>query len=775
MLTRSINKTIDFILRHARWVVLITVLLTVSCLPFLSRIQMDNSIDAFFDKQSKSYIDFQSWKGQFGSDQVIIVAFRDKDIFTYDNLALIEEVTRRIETVKYVDQITSLTNVNNVTGFDNYFVVRELIEDIPRDQGELNKIKKEALDNPLYVKNLISADGTATAVIIELKYMPDEAGGVHQREVIDTVRNILQEEFPQDKKYYISGLTAIETAHAVYMQRDLGVFMPLIFAIIIGILMLSFRSVAGVVLPLLAISVSFVWTLAFLYFLGFSINNITTIIPPIILAIAVADSIHFMAECVQKRVYISSATDGSTDKIISNNIKELLLPCALTTVTTAIGFFSLTISRIPPIRELGVVVGVGVFFAFIVTFTFLPALTKLSRFLTSKTGKKKVATGSIESYPFFEKALYRLGRFNERHVRKLMLMAVFLIVLAGWGMSRIKVETSILELFKKDSPIYKATTFIEENLSGVHFVNISLKAGREDYFRDPDLLRKIDDTQQFLAAIPEVDKTISVVDFLKEINQSFHAEDPRYYRVPDTKQLVAQYVLLYDADDLDDYVDSLWEWTTIRIRLNEHSTVKLDQVMDDIERYAKEKFGGSIAVELVGQTVLEVETNNAVTDGQIKSLLLAMFFIFGMFFFVFKSFPVGIVGIIPNALPLLVNFGIMGACGIRLNSATSMISAIAIGIIVDDTIHYLHSYQAALRQSRDYVRAMYTALIQKGRPIVLTSLILCCGFGVVMFSEFGPSFYFGVLSSILMLNALWADLVILPCVLMWIKPRFRSQ
>lgn len=773
-MSRVIDNVIDWTLNHARGVVITTIVITACCLPFLARIQMDNSIDAFFDKQSKSYIDFQHWKEQFGSDQVVIVAFRDRNIFTESNLSLIDRVTQRVELIKYVDEVTSLTSVNNVSGADNYFVVRKLIENIPSSEKGLAKIREEALSNPLYVKNLISSDGTATAIIVELKYNPALTSGDDKRTVIDGVNKILKEEFPEGKDYYVSGLAAIETAHAVYMQKDLGTFMPLIFIAIILILILSFRSVAGVVLPLFAITVSFVWTLAFLYLTGFSINNITTIIPPIILAIAVADSIHFMAECVQKRVYLKFVSEKKTDKIISDNIKDLLLPCILTTVTTAIGFFSLTISRIPPIRELGVVVGVGVFFAFLVTFTFLPALTKLSRFLTKKTGKRKAVSGSIENYPLLEKTLYRLGKFNQRNTRLVLIGTGILVIFAAWGMTRINVETSILELFKKDSQIYRATTFIEDNLSGVHFVNISIKNDAEKYFYGPEVLKKIDDIQRFLDTIPEVDKTMSVVDFLKEINQSFHNEDPAYYRVPESRQLIAQYVLLYDADDLADYVDDLWRWTTIRIRLNEHSTAKLAAVMDQISQYAENSFAGGAQVDIVGQTVLEVETNNAVTDGQIKSLILAMVFIFGMFFFVFKSFPVGIVGIIPNALPLLVNFGIMGWSGVRLNSATSMISAIAIGIIVDDSIHFLHSYQASIRRHRDYYKAMYHALSEKGRPIVLTSLILFCGFGVVAFSEFGPSFYFGILSSILMLNALWSDLIILPCVLMWLRPRFRG-
>jgi len=178
--------------------------------------------------------------------------------------------------------------------------------------------------------------------------------------------------------------------------------------------------------------------------------------------------------------------------------------------------------------------------------------------------------------------------------------------------------------------------------------------------------------------------------------------------------------------------------------------------------------------DLLGQTVLEVETNNAVTSGQIKSLGLAMVMIFCMMFLVFRSFSVGVISIIPNTLPIMVNFGIMGLIGIRLDSATSMISAIGIGIIVDDTIHYLHGYGEALKETGDHCQAMRKSLLEKGRPIILTSVLLFFGFGILGVSRFVPTSYFGALSALLMITALLADLIILPCILILVRPKFKN-
>ena len=767
------KRIVSFILKWPLLIIILTSFLTLAALLFIPKIKIDNSVDVFFNKKSKSYINFQRWKEQFGSDQVIIAAFRDKDIFTRDNLKLISRLTDEFSSLEYVDKVTSITNVNDIVGSKNDFIVRPLAEDIPVSSRELALLKKRALSNPLYVKNVISPDGTATALIIELENNPSEAG-VYKKIVVENARRILKKEFPKDKKYYISGFTAIEYFYAEYMRQDLKKFLPFILIIILVILVLSFRSIAGVALPFLAIVVSLTWTMAFLYFCGFTINNVTAIIPPIMLAIAVADSIHLVSESIYRRRNRVLDAGADKDKAFSYVVKELFVPCLFTSLTTAVGFLSLTVSRIPPVRELGIVVGAGVFFAFIVTFTLLPALIKQFNLFQSVDDRRfSGAEGQTEKILRSKTDMFlgKIGKFDERF-RALVLAAVFIISgLAVWGMLKIKAETSVIEYFKKTSPIHRATTFVEKHLSGVHFLNVSLESGSDDHFKQPKALEKIQQLERFLLTVPEVDKVTSVVDYIKEINKAFHNEDEEFYRIPSSKKLVAQYLLLYGASDLDDFVDSRWAWTTVRVRLKEHSTVKLKKVIDKIRDYLASRYPADVRTEVLGQTVLEVETNNAVTRGQVQSLILAMVVIFAMMFFVFRSIPAGFISIVPNVLPLLINFGIMGWVGIRLDSATSMISAIAIGIIVDDTIHFLHCFGEKFKEGKDYAQAIHHTLLLKGRPIILTSVILCFGFGIVTFSKFVPTSYFGLLSTLLIFNALWADLVVLPAVILQVKPK----
>lgn len=734
----------------------------------------------FFDKESDNYIDFQEWKEQFGSDQVIVVAFNDKDIFTYENLNLISRLTKRFESLKDIHKVTSLTNANDVVGQDQDFIVEKFVEQVPEDPQELQALKSRALANPLFLKNVISTNGSATAITLELVH---KTGGddKYKKEVIDNVHDMLKEEFPAGKKFHLGGITAIEVIYAQLMQSDLVIFMPLMILILLVILIFSLRTLWGVILPLAVTLISLVWTMAFLFLCGFTINNVTTIIPPVMLSITLLESIHFLWEMILKSAKLKAQEISyRQEDIIGETMQHLFMPCFLTSITTVVGFYSLLISTVPPIRQLGIVAGTGVFFAFILTFTFLPAvinqfgllrhLYKLKNNSDDLKDEELYGFGFLKETP--DKILMSIARFSIRYKKAILLSTLCIVLVSIWGTFKIKTETSVIEYFKKNSSIRQSTDFIEENLTGVHALNISLRASETDFFKDPKALKRLEKIHMFLYTLPEVDKVISIVDYLKEINKSFHNEEDEFYIIPESRDLVAQYVLLYGADDLDRFIDPEWKWASIRIRLKEHSTVKLEKIFEKLNHYLKENVEPEISTRVLGQTVLEVDSNEAVTKGQVQSLSFAMIVIFGMMFINFRSLYVGTLSIIPNLVPILINFGIMGFLAIRLDSATSMISDIAIGIIVDDTIHFFHSFGEEMKKVKNPEEAIYRCFASKGRPVLITSFILIMGFGVVSFSNFIPTYYFGVLSAFLIFNGLWVELFLNPALLTFFKPKF---
>ncbi|MCQ9207634.1 MAG: MMPL family transporter, partial [Omnitrophica bacterium] len=636
---------------------------------------------------------------------------------------------------------------------ENDFIIRPLIEDIPESKQELFNLKNRALSNPLYLKNLISVDGKTTGIILELEDLEEEKGA-RKKKVMQNVQKIAKQEFQRGRPCYISGPTPMEVYYFSYLQRDLKHFIPLCFLIITVIVLFSFRNTAGLILSLAVIIVSLVWTMFFLYSCGFLINSITSIVPIIILGLALAGSIHIITKCLERK------------RGLEEIIEELALPCLFTSLTTAAGFFSLTVSEVAPVRELGLVAGVGVLIAFIITFTLIPAFAKQFKLFSPSRADSRENV--------FDKFMIKLGNFNEKYKARILIVTAIFIGLSFFGISKIKVDTSMLEFFKKTSPFYRSTSFVEKNLSGTHFLEISLKGERLDYFKEPEALGNVEKLQDFLATLPEVDKTTSPVGYIKEINKSFHNENREFYRIPSSRKLISQYLLLYGSRDLYDFVDSRWQWLTVQVRLTEHNTSRLKRVINRIEGYLDKNFTSSVKAEVLGMPIMEVESNEATTKGQVHSLGLAMIIIFGIMFILFRSFTMGLISIVPNALPIVFNFGLMGLMGIYLDSATAMISAVCIGIIVDDTIHFLHCFREEIKKDGDHARAICRVLCIKGRPIILTSVILFFAFGVFIFGSFVPVVHFGMLCAVMMVSALLSDLIVLPALLLYFRPKFNN-
>ncbi|MFH1771805.1 MAG: MMPL family transporter [Candidatus Omnitrophota bacterium] len=770
---KFINKLINFVSKYSLSIIVITCLFASLALIFIPRIKLDHSMDAFFYKKGEDYISYQIWKNEFGNDRFIVLGFSDRGIFTEENLNLISRLSQRLESLEYVNSVTSLTTVNDIIGTEGDFIVRPLIEEIPKGAKELSLLKEQALKNPLYLGDIISKDAKTAGIIIELEDFR-KVDQYKSTEAVKQIQRILKEEFAYTRNYYLSGPKVIEFFYTSYMRGDLKLFLPLSLALIVAILSFSLRSLKGSLFSSFSILISLLGTLFFFYISGYAFNNVTIVIPPIILAIVVADSIHFVGEGLHIK---RSCLCDQGGPALSESMRRLFIPCLLTSLTTCAGFLSLMVSKVSPIKELGLVVGIGVFFAFVVTFTFLAALMKqFNLFAPLKREEIKELRNSektANSISNFDKFIYNLGKFSVKNKFIIFGATVILILLSLAGLMMVNVDTNVLDHFKKKSFIYQSTKFIEDNLSGTEFLNISLKAKSQDYFKGPEILEKIDRLQRFVEQIPQVDKTTSVADYLKDINKSFNNEDDNFYRIPESKRLVSQYLLLYGARDMDDYIDSKWQWATVRARIAEHSTSRLKGIIIEIRGYIKRNFPSNIEAQVLGWPVLEVESMELVVKGQLQSLGLAILIIFMMMFIVFRSFSVGFVSIIPNILPILINFGAMGICGIRLDTATSIISAIGIGIIVDDTIHFLHCFGRQVKKDNDYEKAIHRTFALKGRPIIYTSVILFFGFGVVAFSNFVPTIYFGILSASMMATALLADLIVLPALLLVFKPRFK--
>ncbi len=735
-------------MRLLRYLSLGIFILTLAISTVLPRIRIASSLDVFFDKSGRLYKNFTSWSKQFGSDDRIIIAWRDENLFTRQGLERIRYVTQSLEKMDFIEKVQSLSNLSDIWGQGEDFYAEPLL-DREIDQKDIEWIKYRVKKNPLFLKNIVSEDLKSTSVVVFIGKGDSERRKQAIERIIKVADSLLE-----GLEHHVSGSAVVDYYYTEYMKQDLAKFLPIALALIFFLLLVLFRSIAGTFFPFVLIIVNLIWTMAVMYFLGFDMDNVTTIIPPIMLAISIADSVHFIATL---RVYLARGI--ALLEAIWLTMQQLFLPCLMTSLTTAVGFLSLLVSKIEPIKHMGLVSSIGVVLAFIFTFTFLPGLILWFPYLLKGLNRtKNSARGQV--YQGFT----RLAGFVIANYR--IILVLFLLVTSAslFYARRVTVETIMVNYFKQDTAVYKATRFIQNHFGGVQFINISLYSEKKGVMKDPDVLKRMDELKARLLSYEKVDKVISPADYIKLMNRAMHNDDDAFFKVPSSRAMIEQYLLLYDIDDLKDYVDRKWQWANIVVRTSESSSLKLTEQARQIQAMASKLFP-EFRVELVGRSLLEAETNQLVSIGQVRSLSLAMVMIFAMILIVFKSVRIGLLSLVPNVVPLIMNFGIMGLLGIYLDSSTSIISAVGIGIIVDDTIHFLHSF-VKNNLKYDKEKAIIEAMQDKGPAIVFTSVILFIGFGILSLSNFSPTSDFGFLSALLMLNALLADLFFLPSLLM---------
>ncbi|MEW5910669.1 MAG: MMPL family transporter, partial [Thermodesulfobacteriota bacterium] len=334
-----------------------------------------------------------------------------------------------------------------------------------------------------------------------------------------------------------------------------------------------------------------------------------------------------------------------------------------------------------------------------------------------------------------------------------------------WAAAGVRVETNLLEFFKENAPVRISLDFVEKKMSGVSTLDVWFEADKEDAFREPENLKLIEEVQEKIGALKGVDKTLSAVDFMKEMNESFNNEDKRFYRVPESREMVSQYLLIYDSDEMENLVNPSYDQARISVRMAVHGSRDQKGIAEKVKEILEGAKRPGVKARVTGRAIRDVNTIEALVNGQIYSLAMAAGVISLIMFAVLRSASVAFLSMLPNIFPIILNFGIMGAAGISLDTGTALISAVALGIAVDDTIHLLTGYLEGRKAGLAGTEAMILSMKTRGRAVISSSVILCIGFGVMAASRFVPTMHFGILSAVIMITALVGDVVLLPALI----------
>lgn len=753
MIKTLVGNNCDLIFRYPRRYLALLVLLTGVFGFFYAKLPVDTSVESLIIENDPDLVIYEEFKEQFGEDEFLVVGFTSPDIFTETFLNAIDGLTRGLEQIDGVREVISLTSVEDIFGTEYDFIVQPLAETNGNEGRDIPHILNRIDSNPLIKGNVVSPDLESSLFLIRTTSQSDV--GFDAR-LVAAVSDFFggHADVPAGVRFHIAGWLATDTSMAAYMNRDMALFMPLTYLLIAALLWFFLRNRPAMIISLINISICLIWTMAFLYFTGGAMSPMTSILPPLIMALVVSDSIHLLQKFLQ--------TGGDNlQQRIRVTMQSLAVPCFLTSLTTAIGFSSLGLSDIPPIRHFGLAAAAGMMAEFYLSMTLIP----LGLWLWGK--KHPFTSHSHELHTGLQHIATWTGRQVTHRHKPILTVSALILMLFVYGATQLQVETNLLEYFRDDSTIRQDTNFVDTHLGGVNTLEISLRSQDPEYFLEPDNLKIIEQIDAYLNELGVVTKTTSVVDFIKQMNQAFHAENREQHVLPDNRQLIAQYLLLYDGNELANFIDSQYSWARLSARITEHSSQKLESIIGDLQTYLERTAADdSLQVHITGKTYLVNKLVRSIVESQVKSLSAAFIVIFLVLFFVFRSFKLGCLSIIPNALPIIMNLGIMGLIGIPLNTATAIISAVALGIAVDDTIHFLTAYQQQRAAGTPRPKAICAAISDKFSPILSTSLILMLGFGVLVFSSFVPTLQFGLLCALIMLYAFVSDLVILPAALM---------
>ncbi len=715
------------------------------------------STDAIIPRDQQWHF-YEEFRQQFGADDAVAVAIKGQDVFAPTLLHYVRKLTQKFEELKGVDDCLSLTNVEDIFGGEEDFTVEPLIGDeIPHDPQTLRTLKKRAQRNPLIYGNLVSRDFKSTLILIRTAYRGEDMD--FEARLMKGINRILKENPPPAGiEVHVSGWPVMDVNMARYMNKDLLFFIPTTFIFLCLLVLFFLRSLRATMGLALILLLSLLGSMAGLKWVGGALSPMTSILAPLTLALALSDGIHLITtyfhlktqprplkEALKSRAWPRPIYD------VVQTVRESWRPCFLTSLTTAIGFASLLVSDVPSIRQFGAAAALAMFIEYFLSFTLLifllPWIGRVSSHLRSSS---KLVTLLSNSYPRW------CG---------LALVIFFAFTIGSlYEATKIKVDSDVVEYFHHSTPVYKDAIFIDKNLGGIQTIEISLKTRKGD-FLDPGLLKKIDTLAQHLRKDPLFSEVISPADFFKLMNRAFHNEDQHFYRVPETRELLAQYLLLYGGTELEHFMDDSQQWIRVSARTPVHSSQLLNKKMAELQKYLATLFPkGDVEFHLTGKTYLTNRIVEEIVCSQTESLALAAVLVFGLMFVVLRSIKIGLLSIPPNIFPIVANFGLMGLMHIPLNTATATISAVAIGIAVDDTIHLLVKYQEA-RKRLDPLEAAREALNKKGLAAMTTSLILIISFCILLASKFIPTVQFGFLCAFVMLWALLADLLLTPALI----------
>ena len=757
-----IQRYISFVITHPWQIFILTLLVVMSAGSGGRFIEFTNDYRVFFSEENPELQAFEEMQNIYTkTDNVLFVIEPEgTDVFNFSTLNMIAELTELSWQIPYSTRVDSITNYQHTLAKDDDLLVGDLVDSSSNlSLEDISYVREVALKEPLLVKRLISPSGHVTGVNVTIQLPGKSLTEVPEvAQFSRELKSKLEASYP-NHRIHITGLAMMNNAFGESSQNDMTTLVPIMFLTIIVVLGILLRSFSATISSIVMIFFTIIFAMGLMGWMGWKLTPASASAPTIIMTMAVADTVHLLVTFLHNLRKGINKVDAIADSLRIN-----IQPIFITSVTTAIGFLSMNFSDVPPFHDLGNVVAIGVLFAFVLSVTTLPAMVILMPMRIKAREEQK--NGVMNSF----------ANIVIEH-RKLLLLVMGGIALSLMAfLPQNKLDDQFVEYFDESVDFRQATDFSSQNLSGIYTIQYSLNQGESGGVSEPKFLEDVEMFSEWLRTQDEVMHVQSITDTFKRLNMNMHADDPAFYRLPASREQAAQYLLLYELSlpyglDLNDQIGIDKSHTRLIITLENLHT----EEMLGIERRMSDWLDNNIAdvaYTVASPSLMFAHIGKRNVNSMLAGTTLALIVISFILVLALRSRRIGLISLAPNLIPAGMAFGLWGLMVGQVGLSLSVVAGMTLGIVVDDTVHFLSKYLRARREKgMDEKEAVRYAFNTVGVALWVTSLVLVMGFLVLSQSHFSLNSDMGAMAAITIAIALIMDFLFLPPLLMKLEEK----
>ncbi|MAY43168.1 MULTISPECIES: MMPL family transporter [unclassified Neptuniibacter] len=752
------ERLFRFVLDHPVWVILLTMLFVFGSAYGAKNLVFKSDYRVFFSEENPQLTAFESMQKIYSkSDNVaFIISPNDGEVFTPKTLKAIQELTTESWQIPFSTRVDSITNFQHTWSEEDDMFVEDLVLDAETvTEADMPRLKEIAVNEPLLVHKIISPEAHVTVVNVTVQ-LPGVNPVEEVPQAVAKAREMKAQFIAQnpDITVHLSGMVMMNNSFAESSLTDNATLVPIMFGVVLLGMIFLLRTFSGTFATVIIIIFTIISTMGLAGHTGFYLTGPSSTTPIMVLTLAVADCIHILTT-----MFYEMRQGVEKKKAIQDSLRINFQPIFLTSVTTAIGFLSLNFSDSPPFRDLGNMVAAGVMLAFVFSITLFPAMLSLLpiRVKQFKEGKNDI--------------MHRLADFVVGK-RKILLpgMSVLMVCIIAFTPQN-ELNDDFVKYFDETVPFRQATDYMQDNLSGMSTMEISIETGESSGINDPKFLHSVGNLTEWLRAQPETDHVNSLSDIIKRLNKNMHGDDPSYYKLPTDRELSAQYLLLYEMSlpyglDLNNQLNVDKSSTRVIATFRNLTSTEQIEIEERIYAWFADN-ASSYEVEIASPNLMFAHIGQRNIVSMLLGTTIALVLISLILGFALKSVKFGFISLIPNIAPAAMGFGVWYLIDGQIGLALSVVAGMTLGIIVDDTVHFLSKYLHARRErNKDPKAAVSYAFASVGRALWVTTIVLVAGFMVLAQSSFKLNADMGLLTAVTIFIALVVDFLFLPALLM---------